>query len=124
MMAEKARLFGDDHHLALILASPSPKEHKRLGRLVQGFVHKRWLQHRSEIVIRGNMAKFGQNPLFLHGLLETGERILVEASPFDRIWGIGFSSEDPRARDPSQWRGLNLLGEALMVVRKALGSTS
>jgi predicted NAD-dependent protein-ADP-ribosyltransferase YbiA (DUF1768 family) len=75
---------------------------------------------RARILYRGNIAKFSQNPDMLRQLLATGDRILVEASPLDRIWGIGLRGDDPRASDRASWQGLNLLGEALMRVRATL----
>ncbi len=120
MMAAKARLFGDDERLEQILASDDPGRAKALGRQVRGFENATWVRHRSEIVIRGNLAKFGADPALRAYLLGTGDAVLVEASPYDRIWGIGLGEEDPRARDPLQWRGQNLLGTALMVVRSRL----
>lgn len=122
MMAEKARLFGDEEIRQQILATESPRQHKRLGRKVRGFKEQRWVEHRSEIVYRANMAKFSQNPDMKRQLLETGDRILVEASPLDRIWGIGLRGDDPRASEPRQWQGKNLLGKALMQVRSALAA--
>jgi ribA/ribD-fused uncharacterized protein len=120
MMAEKARLFQDEEVRARILATESPREHKKLGRKVRGFSEARWVASREEIVYRGNIAKFSQNPDMLRQLLATGDRILVEASPLDRIWGIGLRGDDPRASDRASWQGLNLLGEALMRVRATL----
>ena len=120
MMAEKARLFGDEEIRSLILKAASPSATKRLGRAVRGFDTQQWEEARFGIVVRGNQAKFGQNPDLGAFLLGTGDRVLVEASPVDRIWGIGLSADDPRAEDPEQWRGLNLLGFALMEVRRLL----
>lgn len=120
MMAEKARLFGDEATRAKILASRSPREHKALGRQVAGFVAATWEAACLEIVVRGNRAKFGQNPDMRAALLATGDRLLVEASPLDRIWGVGLRADDPRIHDPAQWQGRNLLGEALMRVRAEL----
>ncbi|MFT5686940.1 MAG: ribA/ribD-fused uncharacterized protein [Myxococcota bacterium] len=120
MMAEKARLFGDAEIRQQILDTESPRSHKSLGRKVRGFSDKRWKKNREEIVYQGNLAKFSQNPDMLQQLLETGDRILVEASPLDRIWGIGLRGDDPRASDRKQWQGLNLLGKALMRVRRDL----
>ena len=120
MMAEKARLFGDAKVCQQILATDDPRQHKRLGRRVSGFTEKRWKKNREEIVYRGNLAKFSQNPDMKRQLLQTGDRTLVEASPLDRIWGIGLHSSDAAARDPARWKGLNLLGEALMRVRREL----
>ncbi|MEU6342747.1 NADAR family protein [Streptomyces sp. NPDC046977] len=121
MMAGKARLFGDEETLAKILAAPHPQAAKRLGRQVRGFDGEAWEARRSELVVAGNAAKFGQDPALRAYLLGTGRRVLVEASPVDRIWGIGLAADDERAADPAQWRGLNLLGFALMEARTRLG---
>lgn len=120
MMAEKARLFGDAVAREEILATTDPAAAKKLGRSVRGFEPTRWEQHRFDIVVRGNVAKFSQHPVLRDFLLQTGTHILVEASPLDRIWGIGLAADSPVATDPAQWRGLNLLGFALMVVRAQL----
>lgn len=120
MMAEKARLFKDNEILAKILATSHPGEAKKLGRQVTGFDQETWLEHRSPIVVRGNVGKFNQNEALKEFLLNTGERILVEASPRDRIWGIGLGQNNPDAANPDRWRGLNLLGFALMEVRSLL----
>lgn len=120
MMAEKARLFGDEVALANVLAKGDPGAAKAAGRGVNGFDDARWRQHREEIVFRGNFAKFDQHPALRAFLLATGDRVLVEASPVDAIWGIGLAATDPQAQDPLQWRGLNLLGFALMRVRRAI----
>ena len=120
MMAEKAKLFGDDEMFAAILAAESPSQAKSLGRRVHGFNEERWTAHRFPIAVRGNSAKFGQNPELKSWLLATGHIVLVEASPVDKIWGIGLAADDQRAKDPRTWPGLNLLGFALMKVRQAL----
>ncbi|KRV47668.1 hypothetical protein AQ490_04560 [Wenjunlia vitaminophila] len=120
MMAGKARLFGDERSVERILAAPHPGAAKKLGRQVSPFDEQTWVAHRSEIVVRGNTAKFSQDPALRDYLLGTGNRVLVEASPRDRVWGIGLSATDERAATPSQWRGLNLLGFALMRARAAL----
>ncbi|MFN8608131.1 MAG: NADAR family protein [Vulcanimicrobiota bacterium] len=120
MMAEKARLFGDEDALVKILEAPTPAEAKKFGAQVGGFVEEVWRRHRFEIVVAGNLAKFGQNENIRQFLLATGERVLVEASPVDRIWGVGLAEDDPRCADPAQWLGLNLLGFALMEVRARL----
>ncbi len=117
MMAEKARLFADHDAHGRILAAATPAEAKELGRSVRGFDNAAWTQARYDIVLRGNLAKFEQNAELGQFLRETGERILVEASPVDRIWGIGLAHDDPRAADPTRWRGLNLLGFVLVEVR-------
>lgn len=120
MMAGKARLFGDDAMLARILATDDPSTAKRLGRKVRGFEQARWAAHGFELVVEGNVAKFGQHPALAAYLASTRGRVLVEASPTDRIWGIGLAAADPRASDPAQWQGSNLLGFALMEARQRL----
>ncbi len=120
MMAEKARLFGDDAARARILAAERPEEAKRLGRVVHGFDDAVWEADRYRIVVRGNLAKFGQNEDLRRYLLSTAPRLPVEASPLDQVWGIGLAAGDERARRPSQWRGRNLLGFALADVRDLL----
>ena len=122
MMAEKARLFGDEATRKRILAASNPAAAKRLGREVKGFDEAAWAAARSGIVVAGNVAKFGQNPALADFLRTTGERVLVEASPADRIWGIGLAADHADAENPERWRGLNLLGFALMQARRALAS--
>ena len=117
MMAEKAALFGDPTTRALILSAPTPGAAKALGRQVRGFNEETWLAHRYAIVVRANLAKFAQNPALGAFLRNTGTRVLVEASPVDTVWGIGLAQDDAKVNDPNQWRGLNLLGFALMQVR-------
>lgn len=117
MMANKARLFGDIVSLAAIMGTNDPRRQKALGRKVRGYSNIAWRAHRVHVVIKGNMAKFAQNEEMKEQLLATGNRTLVEASPYDRIWGIGLSQSDPRALDVRQWQGDNLLGQALMAVR-------
>ncbi len=120
MMAQKALLFDDTNAADQILGCGHPAEAKELGRHVRGFDEDLWEQHRSEIVAAGSYAKFSQNPRLRSYLCTTGTRVLVEASPKDTIWGIGLAEKDPRARDPKGWRGLNLLGFALMQARARL----
>jgi ribA/ribD-fused uncharacterized protein len=117
MMAQKAELFNDPETLALILKAATPAAAKALGRQVRGFDDERWLAQRFAIVVRANAAKFGQNPALGEFLQKTGSAVIVEASPVDRVWGVGLAKADPQANDPNQWRGLNLLGFALMQVR-------
>jgi ribA/ribD-fused uncharacterized protein len=119
-MWRKATLFGDRPMAERILAAPHPRAAKMLGGRVEGFDQQTWNAHRSDIVVAGNVAKFAQHADLREFLLGTGRRILVEASPMDRIWGIGLTRDDPAAADPAQWRGLNLLGFALMQARKTL----
>ncbi|MCA1430376.1 MULTISPECIES: NADAR family protein [Bradyrhizobium] len=124
MMAQKAELFGDQDTLAAILSAPGPSEAKKLGRRVKGFDEERWIVHRFDVAVRGNLAKFGQNPELGDWLLATRDAVLVEASPVDSVWGIGVAADDKRASDPHNWPGLNLLGFALMKARHSLKSGS
>jgi ribA/ribD-fused uncharacterized protein len=124
MMAEKARLFGDNGILRQILEAPSPGAAKALGRKIEPFDEARWAAACFDIVVRGNAAKFGQDDALRDYFLATGDQVLVEASPVDRIWGIGLAADDPRARNPSQWEGTNLLGFALMQARALLASAT
>ncbi|MFD9698309.1 NADAR family protein [Lentzea sp. NPDC059081] len=122
MMWRKALLFGDTAVAEQVLAARTPAEAKSLGRVVTGFSDEAWESARLGVVVEGNLAKFGQDPALRSYLLSTGSRVLVEASPQDRVWGIGLAASDPRASDPATWLGLNLLGEALMEVRSRLSA--
>ncbi|MEN0062907.1 MAG: NADAR family protein [Myxococcota bacterium] len=120
MMAEKARLFEDATMREAILSTDDPGKAKAFGRKVRNFQDTVWNAERFDVVVRGNVAKFEQNPELRDFLMATGRRVLVEASPRDRIWGIGMGASNPDAGHPSAWRGKNLLGFALMVVRSNL----
>jgi ribA/ribD-fused uncharacterized protein len=120
MMAEKARLFGDDEAAQKILSAQTAKEAKALGREIRGYDEDTWSQNRCDIVYAANYSKFSQNISMKEFLLSTGASVLVEASPVDPVWGIGLSAEDPNAHDPSKWKGQNLLGFILMKVRAEL----
>ncbi|SEF23942.1 NADAR family protein [Variovorax sp. NFACC27] len=120
MMAGKARLFGDNEVCEHILAARTPGEAKKLGRQIRGFDEAAWVAARLDIVTQGNIAKFAQNAELGAFLLGTGHQVLVEASPVDPIWGIGLAANSPSAQDPREWKGLNLLGFALMAARNAL----
>jgi len=120
MMAAKARLFKDEQGRSAILAASSPGGAKAAGRKVQGFDEQMWERARFDLVVAGNMAKFTQNHDLRAFLMATGSKVLVEASPRDRIWGIGIAAGHEDAVRPSRWRGPNLLGFALMEVRDQL----
>ncbi|MCW1921110.1 NADAR family protein [Luteolibacter arcticus] len=122
MMAAKARLFGDLENEERVLTASHPKQAKELGRKVRGFDEETWVRERYRLVVKGNLAKFTHNPRLKDFLLGTGRRVLVEASPYDKIWGIGLAADHPDAEKPAAWKGLNLLGFALMEVRAALQS--
>lgn len=120
MMAEKARVFGEEAMREKIIQSNSPAAAKKLGRQVQNFNQKIWEENRFEIVKKANYLKFSQHKELREYLLQTNKRILVEASPVDAIWGIGLPADHNNASNPKRWRGLNLLGFALMEVRDEL----
>lgn len=120
MMAEKARLFQDDESLQKILKSKTPAEAKKLGRKVKNFDVKVWEEQCFEFVVQGNVHKFGQNQELLEFILSTDNKVLVEASPYDKIWGIGMNQNDVYCVDPLAWKGKNLLGFALMEARERL----
>jgi ribA/ribD-fused uncharacterized protein len=123
MMWRKATRFpGNQELAAAMLRTPDPAELKAMGRMVQNFVELVWQRERLDIMVAGCYAKFSWNSALRDELLATGDRILVEASPYDRIWGIGLRATDPDALDPTKWRGLNLLGQALMLVRDRLNA--
>lgn len=120
MMFRKAQLFNDDETARRILSSSGPEAVKALGRGVRGFQEPIWQQSRVSIVVEGNLAKFSQCAPLRDFLVGTKHRVLVEASPVDKVWGIGLAADDPHAENPLEWRGLNLLGFALMDVREQL----
>ncbi|MGE3288779.1 MAG: NADAR family protein [Pseudonocardia sp.] len=120
MMWRKALLFGDVRAADVVLADPDPAAAKAAGRAVAGFEGPTWVVHRFDVVVDGNRAKFAADAALRGYLVDTGHRVLVEASPDDAVWGIGLADGEPDAAVPSRWRGYNLLGFALMQVRDEL----
>ena len=120
MMAEKAKLFGDDEARAEILKAKQPDVQKRLGRQVRGFDAKVWNASARDIVYRGNRAKFTTHRDLLQMLFDTEGTNLAEASPTDTIWGIGLAADAEDAKDRRKWLGTNWLGEVLQRVRDDL----
>jgi len=120
MMAKKAELFNDIEIRQHILASETPGIAKEFGRKVKKFDNEKWSEACFDIVVEGNIHKFSQRDELGKFLLNTGEKVIVEASPRDTIWGIGLSQDNPKAMSPTTWRGKNLLGFALMEVRDCL----
>ena len=120
MMAQKAKLFNDIEVFEKIIHSIKPGEAKELGRQVIGFNEVEWNDNRFEIVKTGNIHKFTQHPKLEEYLLKTDNRILVEASPVDTVWGIGLTQDSKDIYNVNAWRGLNLLGFALMETRDFL----
>jgi ribA/ribD-fused uncharacterized protein len=123
MMFAKAKLFDDEQSASKILATDDPMTQKMIGRKVASFDLARWELRRESIVFVGCREKFSQNPGLRSILLATAPTELVEASPYDLIWGIGLGERDARIADRQQWRGRNLLGITLMRVRDALSQT-
>ncbi len=117
MMAGKARLFEDMEVFQEIMSADNPAAYKRLGRRIRGFNQALWDARKYDIVVAGNKAKFSQNPHLKEFLLSTGDALLAEASPYDRIWGIGLDRNTALRGTVEQWDGENLLGCALMDVR-------
>ena len=122
MMAEKARIMGDKAAEEKILTSTEPRGIKALGREVKNFDENKWNRLRMKVVIKGNFHKFMDNKELRKFLLNTGNKILVEASPYDTIWGIGMKEDNPDCRNPRLWKGDNLLGFALIYVREMLNN--
>ena len=120
MMAEKARVFGDEDVRRQILAESDQMTIKKLGRKVKNYDEGKWAAVRYDVVVKGNLYKFAQNIELWQFLLNTDEKILVEASPRDAIWGIGIDEHHADAIHPDRWQGTNLLGFALMEVRSRL----
>jgi ribA/ribD-fused uncharacterized protein len=123
MMVQKALLFQDAEVARQIMdvtgaGSTDMAYIKSLGRKVRGFDEATWVAKRDGIVLEGNLLKFRQNPDLKAKLLATGERSLVEASPRDRIWGVGFGEKNALNKKDN-W-GLNLLGKALEETREIL----
>jgi ribA/ribD-fused uncharacterized protein len=120
MMWLKATFFGDTEVADRIYWLQEPKGVRDLGRLVKGFDQKLWEEVRETVMYETCYAKFSQNDHMKASLLLTGDKILVEASPFDKVWGVGLRPDDPLVLDEKNWKGLNLLGKALMKVRAKL----
>ena len=116
MMAAKALLFRDLSALESILYIKDPKEQKALGRSVRHFEPEVWENHARNIVYLGASFKFEQIPHCKEALLRT-TLPLVEASPYDKVWGIGLEAADPLAQDSSTWKGKNWLGQVLTQLR-------
>lgn len=120
MMAKKALLFGDTRTYNKIMKESEPAACKALGKSAANFNQQLWDACKEEIIYNANYAKFSQNPELKEALIATGDAIIAEASPYDKIWGIGLKATDPDSQDPTKWKGQNLLGKALMRVREEL----
>lgn len=119
MHYHKAKLMGDDEAAESILEAKTPLEAKKLGRKVSNWDERLWKSRREEIMLNGVRLKVRQYPAIKEMLMETGDTTIAEASPYDRIWGIGLESTDSRAKHQSEWNGLNILGKVWMKVRES-----
>lgn len=120
MMHEKARLMGDIAIIPKIMSATHPRDMKKFGRQVQNWDESLWRANRKNIMFQICFNRMDQNKDARAHLIATGNRTIVEASPYDKIWGIGLGEFSPGVEDPKNWKGLNLLGEAFMEVRESL----
>jgi ribA/ribD-fused uncharacterized protein len=120
MMAKKALAHGDYKAVQEVMDCDDPREQKAIGRKITNYSDEIWSPKRYQVVVDGNFYKFSQNPKLKELLLSTGNKIIVEASPYDKIWGIGLATYDDKVLDESKWDGENLLGKAIMKVRSLL----
>jgi ribA/ribD-fused uncharacterized protein len=120
MMHQKAIKFGDLETASLILNENEPSEHKKLGRLVKNFSKDEWDTVADDVVFNANLAKFSQNEHLKKLLLDTGDKIIVECSPYDDIWGNGLNITNTLQTPEKDWKGTNRLGKAIMRVRDEL----
>lgn len=120
MMAQKAKIFGDQEIFEKIMTADGPHDYKALGRKVRNFVPEIWDQEKAKVVLKGNIAKFSQNEELKEFLISTGDKVLAEASPYDDIWGVKRKMDDPEIMNPNNWMGENLLGFVLMETRDIL----
>ena len=118
MMYNKAKLFADEDIAKQILNTGDPKTQKALGRKVKNFDMTWWNENCVQIVFRGNHAKFSQNKRLYDMLMNTNPSTLVEASPYDNIWGIGLNEEDAKKTEAAKWPGKNWLGIVLTDLRE------
>ena len=117
MMYKKAMLFNDYEVAEMIMQQNDPRKQKFLGRQVRGFDHEVWMAACQDIMVPALVSKFTQDTYSLNCMLDSVGTTIVEASPYDKVWGIGMAKTDPRATDPTQWDGQNLLGIVLMKAR-------
>jgi len=120
MMYKKALTFNDVEIAKKIMNEPQPNNQKALGRKVSNFDVETWERVAKDVVYKGNYAKFTQNTHLLKELMSTGDRIIVEASPVDKIWGIGMHENDEGVENQENWKGKNWLGEVLTKLRDDL----
>lgn len=121
-MSRKAAMFGDFETLGKIMKAEHPAEQKKLGREVKGFNGEIWDYWKYKVMIDGTLAKFTSSKHLTDTMLDTHDKVLVEASPTDLIWGVGLHYNDDKILDKDNWRGQNQLGKALMHIRRTIRS--
>lgn len=117
MMAGKALFFNDEEAFDKIMRESNPSGQKALGKTVKNFDVETWNNVAKDIVFNVNLSKFTSDEKLRKYIISTGDKHLVEASPYDAIWGVKLAVNDPRVNNPANWRGTNWLGEVLMEVR-------
>lgn len=120
LMYAKASLFKCSYSISKTLKTPDPYKVKKIGRGVSNFDDRVWISRREQIMSDILFCKFSQDDYLKECLIATGDRLIIEASPYDKIWGIGMYETEDGAANPSNWNGLNLLGKCLMNVRNKL----
>lgn len=120
MMHQKALHFGDTEIAEEVMVTRHPADQKKLGRKIKNFDKTSWDKVNLQIVYKGNYAKYTQNEELKQLLINTGDRLIVEASPEDVIWGIGLHENDPNIDNPLLWKGQNLLGWAITLVKQEI----
>lgn len=119
MMWNKAKMF-DESFCEIIMKETSQKNIQLLGREIKNFDERLWNDHKYQIVFNGNLLKYEHNEKYRKLLIEAGDRIFVEASPYDKIWGVGLSQTDDKILDENNWLGENLLGKAITGVSEII----
>lgn len=121
-MYQKAIHFKDHETAKLILKATNPAEAKRLGRQVKNYNDKSWNAIRDFVMCHGLYNKFTQSKPHKEYLMrdEFYGKLFVEASPIDRIWGVGMDIDNPDIDDESKWLGENALGQLLTSIRNLL----
>ena len=120
MMVGKAHLFGDEEAKEKIWKLDHPADQQMAGRRVKNYNQEKWDEKKFDIVVRGNVYKFMSNPDLKKQLLATGDKIIVEGSPTDTVWGVGLHYANSKIEDEKNWDGENLLGKAIMKARELI----
>lgn len=117
MMYRKALLFKDEEAAERVLSCKDPRDQKAIGRTIRGYNDEEWDKVKFDIVAENNYLKFSQNPGWKELLIFTDGYELVEASPYDKVWGVGLGEDNPLILDENNWNGENLLGKAIVDAR-------